>query len=86
MPDGYRRCPMWAPANGLIEDGFRPAGHERLDDEIGARFRALCEPHGFAKNFDAHTETDLRDHARTWTASSYLLLAEAHAHAHRASR
>jgi glycogen debranching enzyme len=77
--DGYWRGPIWAPATVLIEDGLRRAGHHRLADEISARFRALCETHGFAENFDALTGTGLRDRAYTWTASSYLLLAEAYA-------
>ena len=76
--DGYWRGPIWAPATVLIEDGLRRAGHERLADEISARFRALCETSGFAENFDALTGVGLRDRAYTWTASSYLLLAEAH--------
>ncbi|MFJ1559836.1 amylo-alpha-1,6-glucosidase [Streptomyces mirabilis] len=77
-PDGYWRGPIWAPATVLIEDGLRRAGHHRLADEISARFRGLCETHGFAENFDALSGTGLRDRAYTWTASSYLLLAEAH--------
>ncbi|MFI9583948.1 amylo-alpha-1,6-glucosidase [Streptomyces sp. NPDC052236] len=79
LADGYWRGPIWAPATVLIEDGLRRSGHHRLADEISARFRALCETHGFAENFDALTGTGLRDRAYTWTASSYLLLAEAHA-------
>ncbi|QOV40409.1 glycogen debranching protein [Streptomyces ferrugineus] len=79
LADGYWRGPIWAPATILIEDGLRRAGHHRLADDISARFRALCETHGFAENFDALTGTGLRDRAYTWTASSYLLLAEAHA-------
>jgi len=79
LSDGYWRGPIWAPATVLIEDGLRRAGHHRLADEISARFRALCETHGFAENFDALTGTGLRDRAYTWTAASYLLLAEAHA-------
>ncbi|MEU3615284.1 trehalase family glycosidase [Streptomyces sp. NPDC006872] len=78
LSDGYWRGPIWAPATVLIEDGLRRAGHHRLADEISARFRALCETHGFAENFDALTGKGLRDRAYTWTASSYLLLAEAH--------
>jgi glycogen debranching enzyme len=78
LSDGYWRGPIWAPATVLIEDGLRRAGQHRLADEISARFRALCENHGFAENFDALTGTGLRDRAYTWTASSYLLLAEAH--------
>ncbi|KPI02506.1 glycoside hydrolase family 37 [Actinobacteria bacterium OK006] len=77
-PDGYWRGPIWAPATVLIEDGLRRAGHHRLADEISARFRGLCETHGFAENFDALSGTGLRDRAYTWTASSYLLLAQAH--------
>ncbi|MEV0531013.1 trehalase family glycosidase [Kitasatospora sp. NPDC050463] len=80
LSDGYWRGPIWAPATVLIEDGLRRAGHHRLADDISARFRALCETHGFAENFDALTGTGLRDRAYTWTASSYLVLAEAHAH------
>ncbi|TPQ22519.1 amylo-alpha-1,6-glucosidase [Streptomyces sporangiiformans] len=76
--DGYWRGPIWAPATVLIEDGLRRSGHHRLADEISARFRALCETHGFAENFDALTGTGLRDRAYTWTAAAYLLLAEAH--------
>ncbi|MFI6850827.1 amylo-alpha-1,6-glucosidase [Streptomyces sp. NPDC050416] len=79
LSDGYWRGPVWAPATVLIEDGLRRAGHDRLADDISARFRALCETHGFAENFDALTGTGLRDRAYTWTAASYLLLAEAHA-------
>lgn len=56
----------------------RGAGHDRFADEISVRFRALCEAHGFAENFDALTGTGLRDRAYTWTAASYLFLAEAH--------
>jgi hypothetical protein len=78
LADGYWRGPIWAPATVLVEDGLRRAGHERPADEISARFRALCETHGFAENFDALTGTGLRDRAYTWTAGSYLLLAEAH--------
>ncbi|MET7698007.1 trehalase family glycosidase [Streptomyces sp. NPDC005485] len=84
-PDGYWRGPIWAPATVLIEDGLRRGGHERLADEISARFRGLCESHGFAENFDALTGTGLRDRAYTWTAASYLLLAEAHELRHKAT-
>nr|WP_168514130.1 trehalase family glycosidase [Streptomyces sp. S1D4-11]QIY99965.1 glycogen debranching protein [Streptomyces sp. S1D4-11] len=78
LDDGYWRGPIWAPSTVLIEDGLRRAGHDRLADEISTRFRALCETSGFAENFDALTGVGLRDRAYTWTASSYLLLAEAH--------
>ncbi|MEV0743331.1 trehalase family glycosidase [Streptomyces sp. NPDC050549] len=78
LDDGYWRGPIWAPSTVLIEDGLRRAGHDRLADEISTRFRGLCETSGFAENFDALTGAGLRDRAYTWTASSYLLLAEAH--------
>ena len=77
-PDGYWRGPIWAPSTVLIEDGLRRGGHDDLADEISERFRALCEKSGFAENFDAETGVGLRDRAYTWTASSYLILAEAH--------
>ncbi|MFJ9631833.1 amylo-alpha-1,6-glucosidase [Streptomyces sp. NPDC101175] len=78
LADGYWRGPIWAPSTVLIEDGLRRAGHDRLADEISARFRALCEASGFAENFDALTGAGLRDRAYTWTAAAYLLLARAH--------
>lgn len=65
QPDGYWRGPIWAPATG-------PA------DDVSGRFRHLCETSGFAENFDALTGEGLRDRACTWTASSYLLLADEH--------
>lgn len=77
-PDGYWRGPIWAPATVLIEDGLRRAGHVSLADDISRRFRSLCESSGFAENFDALTGRGLRDRAYTWTASSYLLLADDH--------
>ena len=77
--DGYWRGPIWAPSTVLIEDGLRRSGFVTLADEISSRFRALCERSGFAENFDAETGTGLRDRAYTWTASSYLILAAAHA-------
>jgi hypothetical protein len=76
--DGYWRGPIWAPSTVLIEDGLRRAGCVQLADEISARFRTLCERSGFAENFDALTGKGLRDHAYTWTASAYLILAAAH--------
>ncbi|MFG1812062.1 amylo-alpha-1,6-glucosidase [Streptomyces sp. NPDC049040] len=76
--DGYWRGPIWAPATVLIEDGLRRAGHADLADDISHRFRRLCETSGFAENFDALTGEGLRDRAYTWTASSYLVLADDH--------
>jgi glycogen debranching enzyme len=76
-PDGYWRGPIWAPSTVLIEDGLRRAGHVNLADEVSRRFRLLCETSGFAENFDATTGAGQRDRAYTWTASSYLILAEA---------
>lgn len=75
--DGYWRGPIWAPSTVLIEDGLRRGGFVELADEVSRRFRALCEKSGFAENFDALEGTGLRDRAYTWTASGYLLLAEA---------
>lgn len=76
-PDGYWRGPIWAPSTILIEDGLRRAGHVSLADEVSRRFLLLCETSGFAENFDATTGAGQRDRAYTWTASSYLILAEA---------
>jgi glycogen debranching enzyme len=77
-PDGYWRGPIWAPSTVLIEDGLRRSGFTDLADDISGRFRALCERSGFAENFDAMTGGGLRDRAYTWTASGYLILAEAY--------
>jgi hypothetical protein len=83
--DGYWRGPIWAPSTVLIEDGLRRAGHAALADEISRRFRALCEAHGFAENFEALTGRGQRDRAYTWTASSYLILAAAAERRHSAT-
>jgi glycogen debranching enzyme len=76
--DGYWRGPIWAPSTMILESGLRTAGEVAMADDISARFRRLCERSGFAENFDALTGEGLRDRAYTWTASVYLLLAEAH--------
>ncbi|GLY75350.1 amylo-alpha-1,6-glucosidase [Actinoallomurus iriomotensis] len=77
-PDGYWRGPIWAPSTVLIEDGLRRGGFTDLAADVSSRFRALCERSGFAENFDALTGEGLRDRAYTWTASGYLILAEAY--------
>ena len=76
--DGYWRGPIWAPSTFIVENGLRRAGHTRLADVVGERFRALCERSGFAENFDARTGAGLRDRAYTWTAAVYLVLARDH--------
>ena len=76
--DGYWRGPIWAPSTALIEDGLRSAGFTELADRVSERFLALCERSGFAENFDAISGDGLRDRAYTWTASTYLLLADGH--------
>jgi len=73
--DGYWRGPIWAPSTMLLVDGLRRAGRDAVAEEVSARFRRLCEAHGFAENFDALTGEGLRDRAYTWTASCYLVLA-----------
>lgn len=73
--DGYWRGPIWAPSTVLLVEGLRRAGRDDLADDVSARFRRLCEVHGFAENFDALEGTGLRDRAYTWTASAYLYLA-----------
>jgi hypothetical protein len=75
--DGYWRGPIWAPSTVLVEDGLRRAGQIELADAVRDRFLRLCEKSGFAENFDAVTGEGLRDRAYTWTASAYLLFAEA---------
>jgi hypothetical protein len=75
--DGYWRGPIWAPSTVLVEDGLRRAGQLELADAVRDRFLRLCERSGFAENFDAVTGEGLRDRAYTWTASAYLLFAEA---------
>ncbi|HET7902801.1 MAG TPA: trehalase family glycosidase, partial [Candidatus Nanopelagicales bacterium] len=73
-PDGYWRGPIWAPSTALLDFGLRESGHHALADQVGARFRSLCERSGFAENFDAVTGAGLRDRAYTWTAAVYLSL------------
>jgi hypothetical protein len=73
-PDGYWRGPVWAPPTVLIENGLRLAEETGLADRVSEHFRHSCRTSGFAENFDALTESGLRDRAYTWTASGYLIL------------
>jgi len=76
-PDGYWRGPIWAPSTMLIVDGLREAGAPDLADTIGRRFCRMAARSGMAENYDALTGVGLRDRAYTWTASVFLLMAEA---------
>ncbi|WP_448581307.1 amylo-alpha-1,6-glucosidase [Thermaurantiacus sp.] len=73
--DGYWRGPIWAPSTLLVVEGLIDAGESRLAQELAKGFCQMCLRNGFAENFDAVTGEGLRDRAFTWTASTFLLLA-----------
>ncbi|MFW5803481.1 MAG: amylo-alpha-1,6-glucosidase [Verrucomicrobiota bacterium] len=73
--NGYWRGPIWAPPTMILVDGLRAAGETQLANTIAERFCTLCATSGFAENFDAVTGNPLCDKAYTWTASTFLLLA-----------
>jgi len=77
MPDGYWRGPIWGVANFLIVDGLVSCGENELAHLVAERFCNLClrEP-GFWENYDALTGKGLRCPGYSWTASTFLLLAE----------
>ncbi|TRW17772.1 hypothetical protein FMM06_06445 [Glacieibacterium frigidum] len=73
--DGYWRGPVWAPTTLLVVEGLRAVGERALAHDIARRFCETCARSGMAENFDAVTRAPLRDHAYSWTASVFLLLA-----------
>jgi glycogen debranching enzyme len=77
MPDGYWRGPVWGASTYLIVDGLIESGELSLARTIAERFCDLCmaEP-GFWENYDAVTGKGLRCPGYSWTASTFLLLAE----------
>ena len=77
MDDGYWRGPIWGPSTYLIFSGLMRSGETDLAYEIADRFCNMCNEHDFAENHHALTGERLRDRGFTWTASSFLLMAEA---------
>jgi glycogen debranching enzyme len=77
MADGYWRGPIWGASTFMIVDGLIESGEFMLARMIAERFCNLCmaEP-GFWENYDAITGKGLRCPGYSWTASTFLLLAE----------
>jgi putative isomerase len=73
--DGYWRGPIWAPSTMILLDGLVNAGEREFARDIAYRFCSMCKKSGMAENFNALTGEALRDHAYTWTASVFLILA-----------
>ncbi|MBP2832877.1 hypothetical protein J8281_11840 [Aquimarina sp. U1-2] len=75
--DGYWRGPIWAPSTLLIFDGLVKAGKKEQAKEIAIRFcNMVAKDNGFYENYDALTGEGLRDKGYTWTAASFLIMAE----------
>lgn len=76
VADGYWRGPVWGPSTLLIVEGLAAAGETALARAIATAYVRTCSAAGFAENFDAQTGFPLRDPAYTWTAATFLLLAQ----------
>ncbi|HEC00503.1 MAG TPA: glycogen debranching protein, partial [Sphingomonadales bacterium] len=76
MDDGYWRGPIWGPSTYLIFSGLMRSGYPDLAYDIAARFCNMCRDNNFAENHHAITGKALRDPGFTWTASTFLLMAE----------
>jgi len=76
MDDGYWRGPIWGPSTYLIFSGLLRSGYPELARDIAERFCGMCRDHDFAENHHALTGERLRDRGFTWTASTFLLMAE----------
>ena len=75
--DGYWRGPIWGVSNFLVFDALVATGETELARELARRACALCVEHpGFWENYDALAGTGLRCPAYTWTAATFLLMAE----------
>ena len=74
---GYWRGPIWGVSNYLIFDALLAAGEIDHARELARRSCALCVEHpGFWENYDALTGAGLCCPAYTWTAATFLLMAE----------
>jgi len=73
--DGYWRGPIWSPSTLLLIDGIQKCGEAEFAKEAARRFCNMVRDNGFAENFNALTGEALRDHAYTWTASVFMILA-----------
>ncbi|MCK0068485.1 amylo-alpha-1,6-glucosidase [Kordiimonas laminariae] len=76
MDDGYWRGPIWGPSTYLFFSGLLRSGFNDLATDIAKRFCSMCKEFDFAENHHALTGERLRDRGFTWTASSFLLMAE----------
>lgn len=74
--DGYWRGPIWAPVTALVVDGLTACGEKALADELARGFVDTCRRSGFAENFEATTGRPLRDTGYTWSAATFLVLAD----------
>ena len=74
-PDGYWRGPIWAPATLILVEGLAECGELGLARDIARRFCDMVAQNGMAENYNALNGEGLRDHAYTWTASIFLVLA-----------
>ena len=75
IADGYWLGPIWAASTMLLVDGLAACGETAFATEIVERFSNLVKQSGCAENYDALTGEGLRDRAYTWTASSFLAMA-----------
>ncbi len=76
MADGYWRGPIWGPSTYLIFSGLIRSGYTEQASDIAERFCGMCKDNDFAENHNALTGKRLRDPGFTWTASTFLLMAE----------
>lgn len=76
MDDGYWRGPIWGPSTYLIFSGLIRSGYPEQAYDIAERFCGMCRDNDFAENHHALTGKRLRDPGFTWTASTFLLMAE----------
>ncbi|MBQ0736357.1 amylo-alpha-1,6-glucosidase [Aquimarina celericrescens] len=77
IPDGYWRGPIWAPSTLLIFDGLVKAGKSKQAKNIAEKFCTMvASDNGFYENYNALTGEGLRDKGYTWTAASFLIMAE----------
>ena len=76
MDDGYWRGPIWGPSTYLVFSGLMRSGYSEQAYDIAGRFCGMCKENDFAENHHALTGKGLRDPGFTWTASTFLLMAE----------
>lgn len=75
LSDGYWRGPIWAPSTMMVLDGLYQLGEKEFVKDVTRRYVDMVKKSGFPENFDSVSGDGNRDRAFSWTASTFLVIA-----------